>query len=168
MRTITISRRLLRRAILGAALVAVLLAGLHWRPSRQVRLHQRDLLRAVEDRKWPTVGEFFAPDYRDRWGQTKPQILERLPQIFADFLALGVLAENETFSRQDGAPVIREHLRLVGSGGPIAQFVIQESAHLTAPFSFKWRRESWKPWDWALVEVDQPQLEAPANVDPGL
>jgi hypothetical protein len=53
----------------------------------------------------------------------------------------------------------------VGSGGPIAQFVMQESENLTAPFSFKWRKESWMPWDWALVEVTQPQADLPAKLE---
>jgi len=32
-------------------------------------------------------------------------------------------------------------------------------AELKEPFSFTWRQVSWKPWDWKLVRVDQPELE---------
>jgi hypothetical protein len=30
------------------------------------------------------------------------------------------------------------------------------------PFELRWRHESWKPWDWKLVEVHNPELEVPA------
>lgn len=156
----------LRAALIGAVL-AVLLLALHWRPSRQVRLHQDHLLGAVQDRKWKSVGEFFAEDYKDRWGQTKPDALSALPQAFGDFLACGVISENARITWQEGAPTVHANIRIVGSGGPIAQFVMQQSRALTEPFSFRWRRGSWRPWDWKLVAVDQPQFEVPAEVNFG-
>jgi len=162
---ITLPRLSADRIILGSAAVALLLATLHWLPGRQVRLHQKNLLRAVEDRKWVTVGGFISANYKDPWGQTKPKILKHLPQIFADFLALGVIPEEEILFRDDRNLVVQERIRIVGSGGPIAQFVMQESENLTAPFSFKWRKESWMPWDWALVEVTQPQADLPAKLE---
>ncbi len=148
------------------ALLSLLALALHWQPTRQVRLHQEHLLEAVQNRKWKTAGEFLAEDYRDRWGQTKTDVLAQLPQVFGDFLALGVIGEDGAVSWSESEPTVRERIRIVGSGGPIAQIVMQRSQAFTQPFSFRWRRQSWRPWDWALVEADQPELRTNGfNVD---
>ncbi|HEY1583637.1 MAG TPA: hypothetical protein VGF73_11125 [Chthoniobacterales bacterium] len=41
--------------------------------------------------------------------------------------------------------------------------IIEWVNSLTTPFELRWRRESWKPWDWKLVEVRNPGLELPAR-----
>jgi hypothetical protein len=156
---------LARRIAIAALVLFALLLVLHWRPSHQVRLHQDHLLRAVENRKWKMAGEFMAEDYKDSWEQTKPVVLARLPQIFSDFLACGVIAENTSLTWTNGEPAIQSQIHIVGSGGPIAQLVMEESKHLSEPYSFKWRRQSWKPWDWKLIEVSQPQLRMTDAMD---
>ena len=158
-------RASLRFALPVTALIATHLLTLHWLPGRQVRLHQEHLLRSVEDRNWKKVNAFVSTDYRDRWGQTKQVVLTRLPQVFGNFLACGVQGTPISQTWSGGACVIQSRIHIVGSGGPIAQFVIQQSESLREPFVFKWRRQSWKPWDWALVEVDQPELEIPADLE---
>lgn len=144
---------------LAAAVAAIISATLawHWSPGRQVRLHQRDFLAAVERRDWARARTFVAEDYRDAWGQSRAELLERLPMAFQDFLACGVLAEDERVERTATGRLWRARLRAVGSGGPIAQEVIEVSGALREPFTFTWRRAGW-PWDWQLTRVEQPEL----------
>ncbi len=157
--------RLVRRlAIMAPLLVVLLLAG-HWRPSRQVRLHQAHFLRAVEDRQWKRAGAFLAGDYHDQWGQDRSAVLARLPQVFGDFAALGVLAEDSRLRWRGGEAMAEARLRIVGTGGPVAQVVMRGAAELTAPFTFEWRRQSWRPWDWGLAGVRQPQLTVPPSFE---
>lgn len=150
---------ILRRILIAAPLVLGLLLALHWRPGRQVRLHQEHFLRAVEDRNWAKVGDFVAPDYRDHWQQDRKQLLENLPPVFGDFLACGILERDVTLAWKDGAGMIASRLEVVGSGGPIAQAVIDRTAGLKQPFALIWRRQSWKPWTWKLVSAGQPELD---------
>jgi hypothetical protein len=161
----SLSPILLRRLLIAAVLLLLLWLVLLWRPSKQVRLHQKHLLEAVQERKWKTVEGLVSTDYKDRWGHTKPILMQRLPQVFGDFLACGVIAENESISWTDGVPVITSRIRIVGSGGPIARYAIQESTNLTQPFSFRWRHESWWPWDWKLTAVDQPEIRIPPDFE---
>jgi hypothetical protein len=150
----------------GILLIAALALAFHWRPTRQVRLHQEHFLTAIEDRHWKQAAPFLSADYHDRWGQTKSVVLLRLSQVFGTFLACGLQETAVSAARaNDGALVLTSRVRIVGSGGPIAQMVMQQSESLHAPFTFKWKHESWKPWDWALVEVDQPELEIPADLE---
>jgi hypothetical protein len=142
-------------------IVAISLLAWHWSPGRQVELHQGDLCDAVGDRNWKRVGSLLATDYHDRWGQDRTTILARLPQAFMDFLACGVLEDHLSLTWRNGACDLAAHIRIVGSGGPLAQAIMEQSTQLTEPFHFQWKKQSWKPWDWKLVSVDQPQVEIP-------
>jgi hypothetical protein len=153
----------LRRKILCALVLAIVATGLllawHWRPARQVALHQQHLLQAVENRNWPKVSSFLADDYRDRWRQDKFHALANLRQALADFLALGVQERDPVVLEwSEGDAVVKARLQCVGSGGPISQFVMQRLEEFHEPFVFRWRHRSWMPWDWALIAVDQPEL----------
>lgn len=144
-------------------LAAALLLAWHWHAGRQVHLHQQHFLETVGDRNWKKAADFLAADYRDRWGQSRAEVLQRLPQAFQDFLACGVESESESLEWKGGDGIVRARIRIVGSGGPIARFVMEEVGKLEQPFALTWRKQSWKPWDWALVSVDQPQIEIPAG-----
>jgi hypothetical protein len=154
---------LLRRALIASAILVVLLMFLNWRPSRQVRLHQEHLLEAVGKRDWKKVGGFFAPDFKDRWGQSREVALRRLPQAFQDFLACSVEGGERSLEWHDGSGIVQARIRILGSGGGLARFVMEQVNQLSEPFTLTWRKQSWKPWDWALVSVDQPQIEIPAG-----
>lgn len=140
------------------AIAAVVALCWHWMPARQVRLHQRDFLRAIEDRDWPRVSGFIAPDFQDAWGHNRETVMSTLPDAFRDFLACGLLAEETAIGRENRNLILFEKIRVVGSGGPIAQYMMSESERLTQPFAFSWRQASWKPWHWELVSVAQPEL----------
>lgn len=143
------------------AVVAVSAIAFHWSPGRQVRLHQRDLQRAVEKRNWTRVDGFVAADYSDRWGQNRALALEHLPQVFQDFLAIGILNEDVVIRADGDRRNFQARVRIVGSGGMLARMVMDHVDGLKQPFTFTWRRQSWKPWDWQLVRIDQPEIEIP-------
>lgn len=148
------------------AVVAILALGAlawHWSPRRQVELHQRTLLRAVENHDWKKFGGLLAADYRDRWGHRREVILGRLPSAFQDFFACGVLQEFPLIETTGGDARVTARARFVGSGGPVAQFLITRSAELRQPFTFSWRRAGWLPWNWELTAVDQPEIEVPES-----
>ena len=42
-------------------------------------------------------------------------------------------------------------------GNP-AEAIIERANALESDFQFDWHKESWKPWDWKLTAVRQPEL----------
>ena len=82
---------------------------------------------------------------------------------FAQFFVLGITLENPEQSVSGKSGEVSARLLAKGSGGPLAQLVIERLQGLHEPFTFRWQRRSWKPWDWALVRVDQPTLEIPSE-----
>ncbi len=57
-------------------------------------------------------------------------------------------------------PVAHSHRRIRRADCPVRDAAGRK---LEKPFVFKWRHQSWKPWDWALVEIDQRELEIPSD-----
>jgi hypothetical protein len=87
--------------------------------------------------------------------------------VFAQFIAMEIKALDPEVEEANGQGTVRARLTLTGSGGPLAEMAIQKAAALRQPFVFEWRQASWKPWDWLLVRVDQPELEI-AEFEAGL
>jgi hypothetical protein len=135
-----------------------------WSPERQARLHQEHLLGAVSDKNWARVASFIAEDYSDRWGHDKTFVLQATREVFAQFFALELSMQDPVLSVRDGAGEVSARLIAKGSGGPFAQMAIDRLQSLPEPFTFRWQKRSWKPWDWALVRVDHPTLEIPSEL----
>ena len=153
----------LRLALCLAAFVTAIFLALLWQPARQVRLHQRHLLRAVEKRNWQAVGRFIGAEYRDRWGHDKENVLGRATQVFSQFLLCHLEGEERSLALAEDTGIIAVKISLGGTGGPIAEYAKQRVNVLTEPFTFKWTHRSWKPWDWELIECDHPRLEIEAE-----
>ncbi len=154
------------RLTLGLAAVAIVIfLALLWQPARQVRLHQAHFLKAVGKRNWETVGLFIAAEYHDRWGHDKENVLAQSAQVFGQFLFCNIQSEERSLVLENGRATVGAKLAMGGTGSPIADYAMQRVNALTEPFVFKWVKKSWKPWDWELTEVDQPQLETPEMRD---
>lgn len=145
-------------AVVLLGIVAIYIAAL-WQPARQVQLHQTNLLRAVEKRNWERFASFMADDYSDRWGHDKEFVLRESREVFRQFLFLTVRQEVRAMQIGDQRGTVVARIELAGSGGPLATVARERVNALSEPFTFRWRQRSWKPWDWQLVDVDQPELE---------
>lgn len=130
-----------------------------WRPEKQVQRHQRQLLSALEDRDWDDVNELLAENYSDRWGHDKAFVQSRAAQVFRQFFAVQITGEITALDLSGDTGEVRTSLRVQGRGGPLAEYAIMRANALTSPWTFRWRKQSWKPWDWVLEYVDQPELE---------
>jgi len=131
-----------------------------WKPERQVRLHTSHFLKNVERRNWDRARDFLAPGYTDRWQHDRDTAMGDAREAFRQFLFLTV--ENHTDSCDMDGDHATAHtvVRISGSGGPVAQLVMERVNDLHSPFLFVWHKASWKPWDWELERVDHPELSA--------
>ena len=136
-----------------------------WQPERQVRLHTAHLLKAVEGRRWKKVDSLVADNYSDRWRHDKEFVLRASNEVFGQFIFLTIQSEPLSCSVSGSTGVTQDRVKVSGSGGPIAQVVIERVDRLRQPFVFTWERMSWKPWDWRLTRFDQPELEIDASLD---
>ncbi len=138
-------------------LVMLLWCAWLWQPDRQIRLHQRNFLQAVESRNWERAAEFIDDGYSDRWGHDKAFVLREAREAFRQFIALDMQGEEVDLSRTSVGGTVLTRLSMRGRGGPVGEWVIARVNALHEPWRFEWKRGSW-PWNWTLVRMDQAEL----------
>jgi len=135
-----------------------------WQPERQLLLHQAHFRAAVERRDWGRIEAMLDPAYSDRWGYTRETGIQEARQWLGQFFSLTVTAQDEADELTPDGGTVTERWQLDGTGTEAAPMVLQYANAAHAPFVFQWKHGSWKPWDWTLVRVDNPELNlnAPA------
>jgi hypothetical protein len=147
---------------LGAvSLLAALWLRWWWQPERQIPRAQARLLSSIEKRDFTAMAAMLAADYRDRWEQDRATVIERSREVFGQFAMLTVERELRGLREEAGNWLLAEKVRLKGLGGPLAMAARDAVNALREPFITEWRQRSWKPWDWELKSVTQPELELP-------
>ncbi|CAN5372507.1 hypothetical protein BH23VER1_BH23VER1_37250 [soil metagenome] len=159
--------RILRIAVPLAIALAVYLIAYHWAPERQVARRQAAFVGAIDGADHGTYSRLISPSYSDRWGFTHDSAIQGIRDLSRHFLSLqadyspaSLVAEGETW-------VATGQLKLGGQGNAIAQEAVARANRLTEPFTFSWQKESWKPWDWQLVQIDHPNLHVPSSYTRG-
>jgi hypothetical protein len=144
--------------IATAVLIAAYLGWL-WRPERQVRLHNEHLLRAVEAKEWTRLGAFVDTSYEDEWGNDRALLLVRLKEIlrYTRNLRIEQLGAGVRFAGIEAEWSAR--ISLNADDNEIATLIKQRVNSLDAPFVFRWRHASGKPWNWTLTRVSNDALQ---------
>lgn len=145
----------------GAILLAmvVIWTAVEMMPGRQLARCQESLLRAAGDRNWKKVKELMDDDFRSAWGQNRDDAVEQASQVLANFLVLEILSEEASVERDGKDATISARLKLRGKGNAIGESVMSQANSLQSHFQFAWKQKSWKPWDWKLVAVSQPEID---------
>ena len=152
--------------MLGAGVLLAALWLRWWsRPERQIPRAQARLLSSVEKRDFDALAGMIAGDYRDRWQQDRATLIVRSREVFGQFVMLTIGREPRGLRSESGSWFLAEKVTLKGLGGPLAMAARDSVNALRAPFVMEWRQRSWKPWDWELRSIAQPELELPIGRD---
>lgn len=111
------------------------------------------------------MGDFIAADYRDDWGHDRPLVLNRLRLALQFFSALTITATGPQVDLKPPMGTWSARIQLTGRGGEFAPEIITRVNRLREPFELHWRHQSWRPWDWKLVQISNPSLELSARTD---
>jgi hypothetical protein len=150
---------------LGLALVLSIYLLRLWGAEHQVRLHSEHLIRAIENKSWPKFATFIADDYQDQWGQDHAQVLERTRDVFRYVRGIRLVPGYAMVQAGDGKATWQAKITLEGGDNELGAMIKERVNPLPTPFTFEWRKRSWKPWDWKLVRVSNPGLEIPAGFE---
>lgn len=146
---------------IGVVIVCAALALWWWlQPERQVRRAQTRLIAAIEGRDFAAFERLLADDYRDRWGHDKANVISLTQEVFQQFLFVTVVREEKGLDSRGAEWVLREKIKLTGTGGPLATYAKDELNRLTQPFEITWRRTG-GPTQWSITNVEQPELALP-------
>ncbi len=150
---------------LYGGLSAALLIGLFlmwlWQPERQVSRHGEKFLRAMQRKDWPRVADSIASDYKDQWAGDRARVLARTREVFQYLHNIQITASNPSVRLDNGVAHWQSKILIGGDGGEMMAVLKERVNSLTTPFDLKWRRVSWRPWDWKLVGVSNAELTIP-------
>ena len=145
----------------GVSLLAALWLRWWLRPERQIPRAQARLLSHIAKRDFDAMAGMLAADYRDRWQHDKAAVIGRSREVFSQFLTLTIGRESRGLHAGPGSWFLEEKVTLKGIGSPLAMAARDTLNAFHQPFFTEWRQRSWKPWDWELKSVAQPELEPP-------
>ena len=140
------------------ALLGTIVCHWLWNADRQIRVHNAKLLKAVGDRNFDRVSQLLAPDYSDPWNESGDVAVERLREVIRQYFSVTLREEVMRVELKDRIGIVTARVRLDGRGTAFAESVTRRVNGLAEPFVFHWRKESWQPWDWRLVHVQNPDL----------
>ena len=132
-----------------------------WRPERQIELHQKNLLHALEDRRWGQVESQFSKEYRDRFGHTRATAMNDLQDGLRQFFALTIKSQGSQIVISGDTATVTVNLTMTGTGTGATEWIMTEVNRLPTPWVFSWRKTNVFPWSWELVQVDNPSLTIP-------
>ena len=154
-------------AFYAAALTAVA-AGVYlfqlWSAERQIELHSLHLLEALEENDASGISDFVAETYQDDWGHDKALLLERLRQIAPSGRDGRLVVRDAAAQANGGEGEWRARITIETDANELTAPMIERVNSVPEPFVLRWRRESWKPWDWKLARVSNPSFELPREL----
>jgi len=114
------------------------------------------VLASIADNDMIGFGEYLGDDYVDGFGLNRTEAVKLATAVRGHFVLCSFRREQSelTMDPSKKSAVSRGLIRIGGNGSPVAQAAIQASEASQTPTSFRWRRNSWRPWDWRLVSID--------------
>lgn len=153
-------------SLAATALILLYFVFVHWAPERQVRVKQEQLVLAIAGSDRDTYTALISPVYRDEWNFDRDKLLKAIRQLNRQFISLQATWTPGVQTTSDSTASATGKIQLTGRGNMIGQEAMTRINRLKNPFTFQWKKESWKPWGWRLVRIDQPDLEIPPDYDP--
>ena len=98
------------------------------------------------------------PAYSDRWGYTRSTAIRDARQWIGQFFVLTVTVTPAGDQLTPDGGTVTERWSIDGTGTEGAMMVKDRVNALQSPFVFQWKHRSWKPWDWTLIRLDNPDL----------
>lgn len=138
-------------------LVTGLFVGLPWLSAKKgVERAWDGTIEALADNDIEALKELLDVNYHDGFGLDREGAVALAKTIRGQFVLCTIKREQSELVLDPGkqSATSRAVIRLGGQGSPVATAVIQASAASSTPTIFRWRRASWKPWDWKLAAVD--------------
>lgn len=157
-----VNRIWLQRGAVGILAVLVVWGLYAFSPDRQVKKAFARFLDAASSRNWKKVEGMMTPEYRDQWGCDRETAVHLGSEAFQHYIFLQIVPSDVKVVRQGSQATLSARLKFTGRGSPVGELITQQVNGLQEEFRFAWKRQSWKPWDWKLQSISEPEI----NFDP--
>ncbi len=162
----TIIRPSFRNGFYAGLLVAIV-AGIYllqlWKPERQIELHSLHFLHAIERNDPEAIGDFIDPAYQDQWQHDRALLLARLRAVLGYTRNLHLEPHEPLVVPTSAGPEWQGRITVSGDPSEVMTVITERINPLKEPFHLRWRKQSWKPWEWKLIHASNDALELPAD-----
>lgn len=154
--------------IIGGISAAIVLYNLlfEWPASIQVPLKQQAFLVAVEEGDNAAWDHLLSESYRDQWEFSKSNALVALQDVRSQLIGIKIDWNADATFVDEGEGTLRGSMKVEATGFFGTDFITSRINRLDAPWVFHWRKESWRPWSWKLVRIENEDLSL-GGYEPG-
>lgn len=145
--------------ISGVVILVVLYHSIfEWPSSIQVPLKQEAFLIAIEEGDNSAWDTLLSETYEDQWGFSKSNALVALQDVRSQLIGLDVVWTSEDTMINDGAGTLSGDMHFEATGFFGTDALTSLLNGLDEPWIFEWQKESWIPWSWKLVRIENDSL----------
>ncbi|MGK0188143.1 MAG: hypothetical protein ACI9R3_003935 [Verrucomicrobiales bacterium] len=140
------------------ALVVLYHMVFEWPSSIQLPLKQEAFLIAIEEGDNSAWDTLLSESYEDQWGFSKSDALVALQDVRSQLIGLDVVwtSEDTVIGDEDGK--LTGDMHFEASGFFATDLITSRLNGVDKPWVFEWRKESWIPWSWKLVRIENESL----------
>lgn len=129
------------------------------RPTRVITKKQAGLISGIESRNGARIRRLVSDNYNDKWEFDGDDVVEAVVDIGSQFMTLVLTPDEQQIDILDGEATVAFRLTISGNAaGPAGGEVTRRINRLEEPFLFTWKKETFLPTSWRLVQIHQAEL----------
>ena len=127
------------------------------------------MISGIESRNVARIRRLVSDNYNDKWDFDADDVAEAVVDVGSHFMTLVLTPEEQELLIEDDNAMVSVRLAVSGNVvGPAGGEVTRRINRLEEPFLFTWKKETFLPSSWRLMQIHQPELpSALYGYDPG-
>ena len=121
-------------------------------------MKQKAFLIAIEEGDNSAWNSLLSESYLDQWEFSKSNAMVALQDVRSQLIGLHIKWESESTMIDEGRGSLQGKMQFEATGFFATDFITSRVNSLDAPWVFQWRKESWLPWSWKLVRIENEDL----------
>ena len=147
--------------IIGSIVSLIVLYNLafEWPSSIQVPLKQEAFLISLEEGDNGAWDKLLSESYEDQWGFSKSNALVSFQDVRSQFIGLHIEWKPQSTLIDARTGKLTGNMKFDATGLFATDLISSRINSLDAPWVFVWQKESWLPWSWKLVRIENSDLD---------
>lgn len=124
----------------------------------QARHQQEKIIEFAAHQKWARVYLLLAQDYSDAWGMKRDEAISAAQEALQTLIMVSFDWKLQSAVRDGKTVTLTGTIRMTGKGAVGSSMIMDHVNRITKPWVFVWRKDGWKPGDWRLVSIANPDV----------
>jgi hypothetical protein len=130
-----------------------------WPAETQVRLKHEAFLVSIEEGDNSAWNTLLYESYEDQWGFSKSNAMVAMQDVRSQFIGLNIIWQPESEVVDSGDGKLAGEMKFEATGFFATDLITSKLNGIDAPWVFEWKKESWLPWSWKLVRIENSGLD---------